>query len=253
MREHNSRGKPDGLVTVTMLPWIKTAADFPAISRALASPNGLLCAGGNLAEPTIVTAYCSGIYPWYSVGQPILWWSPDPRMVLAPNNLRITKSLAKTMRQGKFSITFNTAFDQVIAACASPRSEDGGTWIVPEMIAAYTRLHERGVAHSVEAWVRNEAGALNLVGGLYGVALGQVFFGESMFSRATDASKVAFATLMAKLKADGFMLIDCQQETKHLASFGAAPIARASFDKQLRQWINLEQAHLPGGKCSVWR
>ncbi len=236
-----------------MLPWIKTAADFPAVARALVAPNGLLCAGGNLAEETIIGAYCSGIYPWYSAGQPILWWSPDPRMVLRPVDLRISKSLTKTLRQNKFSITFDTAFEQVMHACAAPRSEDGGTWIVPEMIAAYTRLHERGVAHSVEAWVHDEEGQNTLVGGLYGVALGNVFFGESMFSRQTDASKVAFATLMEKLKRDGFALIDCQQETQHLASFGAAPIARNVFVKQLRQLIVVEQARLPGGKCSAWR
>ena len=239
-----------------MLPWIKTAADFPSVSRALVSPNGLLCAGGNLAEETIIAAYCSGIYPWYSQGQPILWWSPDPRMVLRPADLRITKSLAKTMRQGKFEITFDAAFEQVMHACAAPRTDDGGTWIVPEMIAAYTRLHERGAAHSVEAWVKDggaEDGRNTLVGGLYGVALGNVFFGESMFSRRTDASKVAFATLMEKLKADGFALIDCQQETRHLASFGAAPIARTTFAQRLRQLIDVEQARLPGGKCSAWR
>jgi leucyl/phenylalanyl-tRNA---protein transferase len=247
-----------------MLPWIKTAADFPSVSRALVSPNGLLCAGGNLGEETIIAAYCSGIYPWYSQGQPILWWSPDPRMVLRPIDLRITKSLAKTMRQGKFKITYDLAFEQVMHACAAPRTDDGGTWIVPEMIAAYTRLHERGVAHSVEAWVEDESAedGLNtgvsgphgtLVGGLYGMALGNVFFGESMFSRRTDASKVAFATLMEKLKADGFALIDCQQETRHLASFGAAPIARTTFARKLRQLIDVEQARLPGGKCSAWR
>jgi leucyl/phenylalanyl-tRNA---protein transferase len=236
-----------------MLPWIKTAADFPAVSRALVSPNGLLCAGGNLAEDTIIAAYCSGIYPWYSHGQPILWWSPDPRMVLRPRDLRISKSLAKTIRQGKFSVTFDMAFEQVMHSCAAPRAEDGGTWIVPEMIAAYTRLHERGVAHSAEAWLVDENGKNTLVGGLYGVALGNVFFGESMFSRCTDASKVAFATLMEKLIADDFALIDCQQETQHLASFGAAPIARATFTQRLRQWINLEQARLPGGKSSAWR
>jgi leucyl/phenylalanyl-tRNA---protein transferase len=236
-----------------MLPWIKTAADFPAVSQALVSPNGLLCAGGNLAEDTIITAYCSGIYPWYSQGQPILWWSPDPRMVLRPRDLHITKSLAKTIRQAKFSVTFDTAFEQVIHACAAPRVEDGGTWIVPEMIAAYTRLHERGVAHSAEAWWIDESGQNTLVGGLYGVALGNVFFGESMFSRRTDASKVAFAILMEKLIADDFALIDCQQETQHLASFGAAPITRAIFSQRLRQWINLEQARLPGGKSSAWR
>lgn len=177
-------------------------------------------------------------------------------MVLRPADLLITKSLAKTMRQGKFEITFDAAFEQVMHACAAPRTDDGGTWIVPEMIAAYTRLHERGAAHSVEAWVKDggaEDGRNTLVGGLYGVALGNVFFGESMFSRRTDASKVAFATLMEKLKADGFALIDCQQETRHLASFGAAPIARTTFAQRLRQLIDVEQARLPGGKCSAWR
>ena len=218
-----------------MVPWVETTRDFPPVDTALTEPNGLLCAGADLAPATIVTAYSRGIFPWFSDGQPILWWSPDPRMVLFPAEFKISKSLAKTVSHGTFEIRFDTAFVDVIAACAEPRSEDGGTWIVPEMRAAYAQLHTLGVAHSIESWRDGE-----LVGGLYGLALGRMFFGESMFARQTDASKVALVALIDKLQSDGFELVDCQQETRHLASFGARPIPRKDFVHRLKELIDLK-------------
>lgn len=216
-----------------MIPWLSAPAAFPPVDCALDDPSGLLCAGGDLSVSSIVAAYSRGIFPWYSDDQPILWWSPDPRMVLFPDEFKISKSLAKTVRAEKFEVRYDTAFDQVIAACAAPRREDGGTWIVKDMQRAYSALHKKGIAHSAESWRDGQ-----LVGGLYGVALGRVFFGESMFTRETDASKVAFVTLMDKLKRDGFALIDCQQETRHLARFGARPIPRQEFVRRLGELIN---------------
>ncbi len=221
-----------------MIPWLESPTAFPETRRARREPNGLLCAGGDLEPATIIAAYSRGIFPWFSDDQPILWWSPDPRMVLFPAEFKVSKSLAKTVRAGKFDVRFDSAFAGVIAGCAAPREPGGGTWIVPEMQQAYLRLHRLGVAHSVESWVRGEHGE-ELVGGLYGIALGRMFFGESMFSRATDASKVALVALVDKLRRDGFALIDCQQETRHLASFGARPIARSDFVHRLRGLINL--------------
>ena len=217
-----------------MIPLIQSAADFPAVDNALDEPNGLLCMGGNLDPDTVLAAYSRGIFPWYSDDQPILWWSPDPRMVLFPDEFKVSKSLSKTIRANKFEIRFDTAFDDVISTCAEPRGPSLGTWILPEMQAAYTRLHQIGFAHSAEAWRDGE-----LVGGLYGIAMGRMFYGESMFARETDASKVAFAALVDKLKADGFELIDCQQETRHLASFGARPIPRKQFTQRLQELITL--------------
>lgn len=231
-----------------MIPWIDSAADFPDTGAALKEPNGLLCAGGDLDPGTIVAAYTRGIFPWFSEGQPILWWSPNPRMVLFPAELKVSKSLAKTVRAGKFEVRFDTAFAGVIAGCAAPREPGGGTWIVPAMQAAYLSLHRRGVAHSVETWYRGE-----LVGGLYGIALGRMFFGESMFARMTDASKVALVTLVGKLVRDGFELIDCQQETRHLASFGARPIARADFVRRLGELINFSEVTSRLTPQSNWR
>lgn len=216
-----------------MIPWIQPGESFPDPARALSEPNGLLCAGGDLSAASIIKAYRRGIYPWFSDDQPTLWWSPDPRLVLFADELRVSASLAKTIRRNKFSVTFDSAFAEVIAGCAAPREHGGGTWIVPQMIEAYQRLHTLGVAHSAESWRDGE-----LVGGLYGIALGRVFFGESMFTRDTDASKVAFVALLRKLIDDGFQLIDCQQETRHLASFGARPIPRTQWLRQLQELIN---------------
>ena len=216
-----------------MIPWLENPTSFPDTKTAFIEPSGLLCAGGNLEPETIVAAYSHGIFPWFSDDQPILWWSPDPRMVLFPGEFKLSKSLAKTVRAKKFEVRFDTAFADVIQGCAAPRTEDGGTWIVSEMQTAYTRLHKLGVAHSVESWRDGK-----LMGGLYGIALGRMFFGESMYAREADASKVALVALVGKLARDGFELIDCQQETKHLARFGARPIPRREFVHRLKELIN---------------
>ncbi|HUL56867.1 MAG TPA: leucyl/phenylalanyl-tRNA--protein transferase [Usitatibacter sp.] len=215
-----------------MIPWIRGSAPFPPVERALAAPNGLLCAGGDLSPGRLIDAYSHGIFPWYSEGDPILWWSPDPRMVLFPRELRVSHSLRKRLARRDYETRFDTAFPEVIAQCAAPREGQSGTWIVPEMIEAYTALHAMGFVHSVESWREGE-----LVGGLYGMALGKVFFGESMFARAPDASKVALVALVQRLEAEGFRLIDCQQSTAHLASMGAREIARSEFAQRLRESI----------------
>jgi leucyl/phenylalanyl-tRNA---protein transferase len=224
-----------------VIPWIKSAADFPSVETALHEPSGLLCMGGTLDPAMITAAYRRGIFPWYSEGQPILWWSPDPRMVLFPAEFKVSHSLAKTIRSNKYEVRFDTAFAEVIRHCAAPRAPGHGTWITPEMQAAYIQLHTMGVAHSAEAWQRGPAGD-ELVGGLYGIAIGRMFYGESMFTRATDASKVAFAALMKKITADDFALVDCQQETRHLASFGARPITRREFTKRVQELITSSSA-----------
>lgn len=198
---------------------------FPPVGNALEEPDGLLAAGGDLSPTRLLNAYRHGIFPWYEAGQPILWWSPDPRAVLFPREFRLHRSLRKTLRQGHFTYTVDEDFDSVIAQCAAPRHGAHGTWITPEMQLAYRRLHRLGHAHSVE--IRDAQG--RLVGGLYGIALGRVFFGESMFSRETDASKAALAVLAAQLEAWDFAMIDCQQDTAHLRSLGARPLARSDF------------------------
>src|SRR5687768_13050251 len=178
-----------------MIPWLRGNAPFPPVSKALKSPNGLLCAGGDLTPERLIEAYSQAIFPWFSPGDPVLWWSPDPRMVLFPSELKVSRSLRKAAGRGTFETRFDTAFREVMEACAAPRGPEGGTWIVPEMIEAYVGLHERGLAHSVESWRDGK-----LVGGLYGVGLGHAFFGESMFSRETDASKVALVRLVERLR-----------------------------------------------------
>jgi leucyl/phenylalanyl-tRNA--protein transferase len=215
-----------------MIPWLRGNAPFPPVAQALKSPNGLLCAGGDLAPARLLEAYSHGVFPWFSDGDPILWWSPDPRMVLFPEELKVSRSLRKTLDRGVYETRFDTAFREVIEACSAPRDGQPGTWIVPEMIEAYTRLHKLGFAHSVESWRDGE-----LVGGLYGIGLGQVFFGESMFMRATDASKVALVRLVERLRAGGCRVIDCQQATGHLASLGAREIARMAFAQLLQDSI----------------
>ena len=211
-----------------MIPWLEADAPFPPVHRALRDPNGpngLLAAGADLSPQRILQAYRQGIFPWFSAGQPILWWSPDPRMVLLPERIKISRSLAKTLRNADYEVRLDTAFEQVIAVCAhTPRAGQDGTWITPAMQAAYGRLHALGYAHSVETW---RAG--RLVGGLYGIAIGRAFFGESMFAHARDASKLALAHLCRFLAARDFGIIDCQMETAHLASLGAHPIPRDDF------------------------
>ena len=217
-----------------MLAWLRPDAPFPPLSAALAEPNGLLAAGGDLSPERLIAAYRRGIFPWFSAGQPILWWSPDPRMVLYVDEFRTSHSLAKRVRRHEFEIRIDTAFRDVIDSCSMmPRGGQKGTWITPEMIDAYCELHRRGVAHSVESWRDGQ-----LRGGLYGMALGRVFFGESMFARETDASKVALVHLVALLRRQGVPLIDCQQETAHLGSFGARPIARRTFAGHLTELIH---------------
>ncbi|MGI9246586.1 MAG: leucyl/phenylalanyl-tRNA--protein transferase [Steroidobacteraceae bacterium] len=206
---------------------------FPDVSEALAEPNGLLCAGGDLSPQRLLAAYRRGIFPWYSEGQPILWWSPDPRMVLHPEELRVTRSLRKSLRNRGFRVTFDTCFAEVMAQCASSGTRaSGGTWILGEMRDAYLELHRLGFAHSVEVWLEQR-----LVGGLYGLELGRVFFGESMFSSASDASKVALCHQCEALLGRGIELIDCQVASEHLHSLGARPIPRAGFLARLRRGI----------------
>ena len=213
-----------------MIPWLDPHDEFPRLEEALRDPNGLLCAGADLSPPRILDAYRSGIFPWFSPGEPILWWSPDPRMVLVPDEMRVSRSLRRRLQQGNFEVRLDCAFPSVIRACAStPRPGQSGTWITREMRHAYLALHELGYAHSVETWVNNE-----LVGGLYGLAIGRMFYGESMFAHATDASKIAFAHLVRFLRAQGYGLIDCQMSTPHLASLGAREIPRADFIARLR-------------------
>ena len=215
-----------------MIPWLDCDDSFPPLSKALKSPNGLLCAGADLSPERILAAYSRGIFPWYSEGDPILWWSPDPRMVLFPEELKVSRSLRRVVSRGVYEIRMDTAFRDVIEACAAPRHGHVGTWIVPEMIDAYTRLHELGFAHSVESWKDD-----TLAGGLYGLALGRVFFGESMFTNAPDASKAALVALVERLRARGFRVIDCQQATAHLASLGGREIPRRTFAQILEESI----------------
>lgn len=216
------------------LPWLDPHDDsqpFPSPDSALTEPDGLLAAGGTLSPRRLLRAYRMGIFPWYSSGQPILWWSPNPRLVLFPEAVNVSRSLRKTIKKRLFTITVDAAFATVIAACAAPRDEDGGTWITPEMSVAYERLHRLGHAHSIESWHEGE-----LVGGLYGVAVGKVFYGESMFSTMSDASKVALAALAAQLRRWQFTLIDCQVRTEHLTRMGAVEIPRALFLQLLERY-----------------
>jgi leucyl/phenylalanyl-tRNA--protein transferase len=216
-----------------MIPWLHADDPFPPLKTALDDPNGLLAASEDLSPERLLAAYTYGIFPWYSAGQPVLWWSPDPRMVLPTAEFKVSRSLRRAMQSGKFEIRVDTAFDTVMRACAEPRADQDGTWITDAICAAYGALHRRGYAHSVESWGDGE-----LVGGLYGVAIGRMFFGESMFARETDASKVALAHLVHQLRAWDFPLIDCQQQTAHLASLGARPIPRSEFAKALAHLVH---------------
>lgn len=216
---------------MAQIPWLNNyPAKFPPVSDALDYPDGLLAAGGNLSVTTLLEAYRRGIFPWYSETEPILWWSPNPRMVLLPEELKVSRSLRKFLKKMPFTVTCDQAFAQVMLACAAPRKQGSGTWISDEMYSAYNDLHASGYAHSIECW-QNET----LVGGLYGVAIGSVFFGESMFSTATNASKVALFFLVQQLKEWNFPLIDCQVYSEHLASLGARAISRERFVDYLNQ------------------
>lgn len=216
-----------------MLPWLDINSPFPYTDRALRVPNGLLAAGGDLSPQRLLLAYQQGIFPWYNPGEPILWWCPDPRMVLFPEAFKVSRSLAKTLRNSNYEIHFDRNFLAVLQACAAPREGHNGTWISAEMIAAYMRLHELGYAHSVEVWQQGK-----LVGGLYGVALGRMFYGESMFSHIPNGSKIALAQLSKQLSRWQFGMIDCQMHTPHLASLGAVLMPRDEFANRLQELVH---------------
>lgn len=217
-----------------MIPLLGPTDPFPPVHHALDDPNGLLAAGGGLGVARLIEAYAHGIFPWFSAGDPVLWWCPDPRMVLEVDRLHVSRSLRRRLRKRDYQVTADRAFGDVLAGCASPRTRrlidgrsgarEGGTWLVPAMVRAYERLHQTGAAHSIEVWMEGR-----LAGGVYGVALGRMFFGESMFSRRTDGSKIALAYLAAQLRRWSFPMIDCQMRTSHLASLGAHDMPRRQF------------------------
>jgi leucyl/phenylalanyl-tRNA--protein transferase len=228
-----------------MLRWLSSvdpAERFPPVSAALREPNGLLAAGGDLGPQRLLAAYRRGIFPWYEQGQPILWWSPDPRSVLRPGAVKVSRSLRRSLIKGGFELRVDSAFAAVVAGCAAPRHYGGATWITPEMAAAYTNLHRLGWAHSFESWLDGR-----LAGGLYGVAIGRVFFGESMFTRVTDASKVALVRMCEYLRERSFELIDCQVANAHVTSLGATTIPRAKFLAVLDEHCD------PSGTPGPWR
>jgi leucyl/phenylalanyl-tRNA---protein transferase len=225
-----------------VLAWLDVDQPFPPVERALKNPNGLLAAGGDLSVPRLLEAYRRGVFPWYSGAEPVLWWSPDPRMVLYCEELKVARSLAKSVRNKGYEVRVDTAFREVLKGCASPRKGESGTWLGGEMQAAYLRLHRAGYAHCIETWLGRD-----LVGGLYGVAVGRMFYGESMFSRSTDASKVALVALVGELRAREFPLIDCQMSTPLLASLGAREIPRRAFLRALSTLVNYAE---PPGRWS---
>ena len=231
-----------------MVPWLRTGSPFPPLEAALGDPNGLLAAGGDLSPERLIAAYSHGIFPWYNEAQPILWWSPDPRMVLFTNEFKVSRSLVKTLKQNRFEVRADTSFRAVMEACSEPRTGQSGTWISPPVIDAYTKLHRLGHAHSVETWRNGD-----LVGGLYGVAIGRMFFGESMFAREPDASKVALVHLVEMLKSKDMPVIDCQQETHHLARFGARPIPRREFAGWLSRLVHSPQPDIPWAPTAAAR
>ena len=217
-----------------MIPWLNPEDPFPPLSTALKDPSGLLAAGADLSPERLIQAYRQGIFPWFSNGDPILWWSPDPRMVLFPDELKVTRSLQKTLRKHAFEIRVDTCFRAVMSACAkAPRDGQNGTWITAGMLDAYDALHQQGIAHSVETWIDGA-----LAGGLYGIALGGAFYGESMFAHSTDASKIAFVHLVRQLQRWQYEIIDCQMRTDHLTRFGAREIPRSEFSALLAKLVN---------------
>lgn len=229
-----------------MIPWLESTTPFPDVSKALTERDGaagLLAAGGDLSPRRLLEAYRNGIFPWFSEGQPVLWWSTDPRMVLYTERFVVSHSLRKTLKKvqqsmesgGRWQVRFDSAFEQVMRACAAPRKDGAGTWISADIVRGYCALHRQGHAHSSEVWLDGE-----LVGGAYGVCIGRMFYGESMFARVSDASKIALAYLVHFLRRNGVEMIDCQQETSHLASLGAIPIPRRQFLSHLRKAIEME-------------
>jgi leucyl/phenylalanyl-tRNA--protein transferase len=223
-----------------MIPLLAPTDPFPPVERALDEPNGLLAAGGDLSVARLTEAYARGIFPWFSQGDPVLWWCPDPRMVLPTDAVHVSRSLRRRLRRDDYTITFDRAFSDVVRACAAPRKHESGTWLVPAMIRAYERMFDAALAHSVEIWMDGE-----LVGGLYGVVLGRMFFGESMFTRRTDASKMAIAVLAMQLCRWQFPWIDCQMRTDHLASLGAMEVPRRVFVETVRDLVKLPSVPLP--------
>jgi leucyl/phenylalanyl-tRNA--protein transferase len=228
-----------------MIPWLERGDAFPPVERALRDPNGLLAAGADLSPARLLEAYRRGIFPWYSGAEPILWWSPDPRMVLYCDELKVPRSLAKSVRNKGYEIRVDTDFRGVLRGCAGPRKGEPGTWLNADMRRAYLALHRAGLAHSFECWRADE-----LVGGLYGVALGRMFYGESMFSRATDASKVALVALVEELRARRCPLIDCQMATPLLASLGAREIPRRAFLRESSALVNYDEPRGPWRRIS---
>lgn len=224
------------------LAWIDDHTPLPPPDRALREPNGLLAAGGSLTTERLREAYRHGIFPWYSAGQPVLWWAPDPRCVLFPQEVHVSRSLRKTLNKRKFRFTWDEAFEDVVNACAAPRDSSDGTWITPAMHKAYVRLYAARLAHSIEVWEGDQ-----LVGGLYGVSLGRVFYGESMFSRRTDASKAALVKLSSWLCDWGYALLDCQVSSPHLHSLGAVDLPRTEFLRLLDRWCEVPP------KGQAWR
>lgn len=227
--------------TMTQLPWLDpNIIAFPDTNQALVSPNGLLAAGGELTPKWLLKAYSQGIFPWFSEGEPILWWSPSPRTIIDIDQLHISKSLKKALKKKNYSISFDKAFREVVDNCAQPRQdqEDVGTWITPEILDAYHLLHKQGYAHSVEVWNGD-----NLVGGVYGVALGKVFFGESMFSHQTNSSKIALVHLVEQLKEWHYVAIDCQVHNNHLESLGATQVPRMEFETLIKQQVTRTPCH----------
>ena len=223
-----------------MIPLLGPTDDFPPVERALDAPNGLLAAGGGLGLPRLLAAYARGIFPWFSEGDPVLWWCPDPRMVLATDGVHVSRSLRRRLRKADYQVTMDTAFAEVMRQCAAPRRGESGTWLLPAMMRAYQRMHDAGVAHSIEIWMDGE-----LTGGLYGVALGRMFFGESMFTRRTDGSKMALVLLAAQLARWRFPLIDCQMRTDHLASLGAVDVPRRQFVRAVNELVGEEPQPSP--------
>ena len=217
-----------------MIPFLGPADPFPPVEQALDHPDGLLAAGGSLTARRLIDAYRRGIFPWFNEGDPILWWSPDPRMVLRPSRLHVSHSLAKKLRKGSFLVTIDRAFARVLDGCAAPRTGDSGTWLSLPMRRAYTALHQAGLAHSIEVWMDGE-----LAGGIYGVGIGRMFFGESMFTRRSDASKIAMARLATQLERWDCPLVDCQLETDHLLSLGAEHMPRRAFVAEVERLTQL--------------
>ena len=225
-----------------VIPLLGPSDPFPPVDQAMDEPNGLLAAGGGLGVARLMDAYARGIFPWFSEGDPVLWWCPDPRMVLPTHAVHVSRSLRRRLRRPDYEVTMDRAFGEVLQACAAPRRDEPGTWLVPSMIRAYQRLHDAGVAHSIEVWIDGK-----LAGGLYGVALGRMFFGESMFSHRTDGSKLAVVALAAQLARWQFPLIDCQMETSHLTTLGAHNMSRREFG-----WI-LERLVKQSPVLAPWR